>query len=171
MRKKGHQIRLLITYGYHLKERYATEVGEKFRGLDLENVIVAKWKGIRGLARNAQFRRDVGAKYAIDLHDSSPIVNRFRGVPFYDRYGYHVWIHAPYDKAVKLLYPFKDGWNSKHEYGEECMASGCDCYPRDQLHPCRLDVLICEFELYIPKTVDQGVNFLRELVKHLRDHG
>ena len=63
--------RLLVTYGVHLGEKFAEEVGVEFARLDVPNIVLARISGIRGDNRSAQMRRDIGAKYLVDLHDDS----------------------------------------------------------------------------------------------------
>lgn len=173
--------RILVTFGYHLKELFAQQVATAFRKLDLDNVLVARWKGIRGLNRMAQFRRDVGAKYGVDLHDDTPKKEEI--VEYYHKYPellqntpkYEIIAHMSFERAVKLVTPFVEKWNKQH--GKECIGCGCDCYYRDQLYygvrrPCKANVFMIEFFKVIPGiTVDEAVYFLKELVEYLQSNG
>jgi len=89
--------RILVTYGCHLGEDFAKEVGLEFEKLNLENIIVRGLEGERPRKPNedifaewrrshsdwkkgkivypediALIRRKVGARYGIDLHDNLP---------------------------------------------------------------------------------------------------
>jgi len=176
--------RILVTFGYHLKELFAEQVGMEFRKLDLENVVVARFKGIRGLNRLAKVRRDVGAKYGIDLHDNTPSKEKYGNEyseefrRFCERMGYpmikyQIIAHMGYERALKLLSPFVKGWNEKHG-ANECYGEGCSCYYLDQIYykrrkPCRANILCVEYYV-IPSeiSVSEGVEFLKSLVQYLQ---
>jgi hypothetical protein len=92
-------MRILVTYGYHIGENFAKEVGIKFQKLNLENTITVGLKGEKPFPDYndpncifkeweksyrdwrkgkivypedlALLRRKVDAKYGIDLHDNS----------------------------------------------------------------------------------------------------
>jgi len=115
--------RLLVTYGYHLGEHFAEKVGIEFARLDRPNVVTARIRGIRGDNRLAQMRRDIGAKYLVDLHDDSTAPQRLRPKELrraliaereanpnarYDLDG-----HMGYDHANRLLKPFAQYWNER----------------------------------------------------------
>jgi len=174
--------RILVTYGYHLKEKFAIDIGINFRELDLDNVIVARWKGIRGLNRNTQFRRDIGTKYGIDLHDDTPArewvfqqlddpaVSAEIGIK-YDLVG-----HMGYERARRLIHSFRKQWNKNRGKKEISESSSfcCDCYYRTyRMHrPCRAKIISLEYLTCLSDiTVEEGVYFLRELVKYLQSYG
>lgn len=186
--------RILVTYGCHLEEKYAEAVGEKFRDTYLQSmfpdVVVGRWRGIRGYNRLAQIRQDLGAKYAIDLHDDSTYPQRARRewgkshspLPFEDWYErqlenerqigekYYLVSHMPYDEGMALLQPFTNKWNIQH--GEESRAVGCECEyinPARKGRPCELSIIGLEYFILPYKvSTKQGVRFLKELVEHLQ---
>jgi hypothetical protein len=93
--------RVLVTYGCHIGEDFAKEVGIEFKRLNLKDTVVVSLKGEKPFPRNyddpnwifkewdkshedwkkgktvypedlALLRRKLCAKYGIDLHDDSP---------------------------------------------------------------------------------------------------
>lgn len=119
--------RLLVTYGYHVGEHFAGRVGLEYAKLDVPNVVVARMHGIRGVERMLQMRRDIGAKYMVDLHDDSTapqslarklepeklrrVLEEEPKVAPHERY--MILGQMEYEDAMKLLQPFSDYWNER----------------------------------------------------------
>lgn len=112
-----------MTYGFHLGEKFAEQVGVEYAKLGMPNVVTARITGVRGDNRLAQVRRDIGAKYLVDLHDDSTAPKRLtpkelrsgvvleRQVNPNARYELHG--HMGYDHANRLLRPFAENWNER----------------------------------------------------------
>lgn len=187
--------RILVTYGCHLKEKYAESVGVRFRDLYLQemfpDVIVARWRGVRGNNRLGQIRQDIGAKYVIDLHDDSTFPERAKRVwikthspfPFEEWYKYHLGMakkgekyllvaHMPYDEGLALLEPYTNKWNKEH--GKESLVEGCECEyinPRRKGKPCELWIIGLEYCVFRGISREEGIKFLKKLVEYLRFEG
>jgi hypothetical protein len=115
--------RLLVTYGFHRGEKFAEQVGIEYAKLDMPNVVTARIRGIRGDNRLAQMRRDIGAKYLVDLHDDSTALQRLgpeglRNSLALEREAnpnarYDLDCHMPYSQAIRVLKPFAEKWNER----------------------------------------------------------
>lgn len=207
MKKLAPKHRILVTYGYHLGEDFAKEVGIEFQKLDLENVVVKRLKGEKPIRRDyndtdwfskewnkdykdwkngkivhpenlSLLRRKVGAKYGIDLHDDFPgrdwalqAYEKRDPSVFYEKIHqekYSLIAHMGWVTAEKLLNPFIKNWNEVH--GEECSGHGCECYflLYHKKRPCRANIISLEyFTTFTGLTIEEGVNFLKELVVYL----
>lgn len=173
--------RILVTYGYHLKELFAAEVGKRFAELDMDNVVVARWNGRRGLNRNAQFRRDIGAKYGIDLHDDSrkmewALQNPHAILSSEIGLKYELFGHLRYEEAKKLILGFKKKWNKMRGINEisESSSFACECYylTYHMKQPCRANIIALEYLTILSDLrIEEGLHFLEELTRYLQSYG
>jgi hypothetical protein len=128
--------RLLVTYGFHLGEKFAEQVGMEYAKLDIPHVVTAKVKGIKGYNQRgphmrgydplAQMRRDIGAKYLVNLHDDSPSLQRLspselRKALEVERevnphYKYDLTGHMGRKHATELLDSFARKWNERRRH-------------------------------------------------------
>jgi hypothetical protein len=146
------------------------------------DVIVSRWHGIRGSNRIAQMRRDICAKYAIDLHDDSPLSEyvlkkcekypELRPLGLLERFYVIAHLERDYKDARDFMRKFSESWNAVHGEGE-CVAEPCD-YPYCDHSAEQVNVLSLEFRTILPikkLSVDEGVSFLYELIKYLQSEG
>jgi len=130
-------------------------------------------------------RRKVGAKYGIDLHDCSPsrewmlqhLGDETLGLapPYYK---YDVIGHMEFEKAKRLVLGFKRHWNRMRGIEEtsdhDVCSFACDCYYETyrMRRLCRANIIELEYyHVTTSLTIEEGVNFLKELVVYLQSFG
>ncbi len=168
----------MVNYGFHLGEKFALEVGRRFRVEKIPYVAVISWgKRKRRQLTNTkiirsyeQWKRDVGAKYVIDLHDNS-LYLEYPGSQGLHQYFYNIsydlTFHAKYSDFQKIVYPFMKKWNKTHSE-RKVIGSACDCNIIDtRRRQCNSRILSLEFLLYKPMKIVEGTEFLKSLVFHL----